>query len=428
MIICGICLGMTTLVWITAKKRLSKEQKQILGVLMISATVGILYGIGNMGESVLKEGHYLERRENGEGSYEQTLELEIEGYEESLEYEVVVPEQHLSQPEQEEYLAAAVEEMQRDFPGENESVNCIRERVSIRDTYQNGKVSASWMFDEYKIVNYNGEVIAKELPEDGQLVRAAVVLSCEDTERTEEFYFRVFPIVRNEEEEIVWQIGQKLEGQESEAAKTYLELPGVIDGHQLNWKAETDRTPEKLLFFGIVLASFLPLLKQSRQREEEKKRVRLLELEYPDMVSKIALLLGAGMTLQGAIRKLALNYSEKKEQHLVEEQPAYEELLVICREIENGMGEGAAYERLGNRCERAEYRKLGNLLAQNLRKGSNGIMALLEEEAERAFEERKGVARRYGEEAGTKLLFPMLLMLGLVMVVLLVPAVLAFQL
>lgn len=35
--------------------------------------------------------------------------------------------------------------------------------------------------------------------------------------------------------------------------------------------------------------------------------------------------------------------------------------------------------------------------------------------------------KRYGEEAGTKLLFPMMLMLGIVMVILLVPAMLAFQ-
>ena len=52
---------------------------------------------------------------------------------------------------------------------------------------------------------------------------------------------------------------------------------------------------------------------------------------------------------------------------------------------------------------------------------------LLEQEAQNAFEERKHAAKRYGEEAGTKLLFPMMLMLGIVMVILLVPAVLAFQ-
>lgn len=60
-------------------------------------------------------------------------------------------------------------------------------------------------------------------------------------------------------------------------------------------------------------------------------------------------------------------------------------------------------------------------------KGTRGITVLLEQEAQNAFEERKHAAKRYGEEAGTKLLFPMMLMLGIVMVILLVPAVLAFQ-
>lgn len=428
MVICGICLGLTVVLWITGKKRLSKEHKQMLGILMVSAAVGLLYGAGNSDESVLTEGHILERRENGEGSYEQTLELEIEGYENSMKYDVEVPEQHLSEQEEKHYLEEAVEELQCDFPGENESVNCIREKVSVRDTYQNGKVSASWGFDDYKTVNLEGVVVAEELPEDGKLVKATVVLNCEDTERTEEFYFRVFPVERNATEEILWQIGKVIEAQDKEEENNFIELPQVIEEHQLIWKEQPDKTPEKLLFFGVVLAAFVPLLEQSRRREAEKKRQRLLELEYPDVVSKIALLLGAGMTLQGAIRKIALNYGEKRGQHVVEELPAYEELLITCREIENGTGEGTAYERLGKRCERADYRKLGNMLAQNLRKGSNGIMALLEEEAERAFEERKDAARRYGEEAGTKLLFPMMLMLGLVMVVLLVPAVLTFQL
>ena len=152
-----------------------------------------------------------------------------------------------------------------------------------------------------------------------------------------------------------------------------------------------------------------------------------MELEYPELVSKIALLLGAGMTLQGALRKIAQTYGTKKKSGKEQELPAYEELLVLCREMENGMGEAAAYQRLGERCKNAEYRRLGTMLAQNLKMGSYGLVALLEQEAERAFEVRKASAKRYGEEAGTKLLFPMMLMLGLVIVVLMVPAVMAFQ-
>ena len=92
------------------------------------------------------------------------------------------------------------------------------------------------------------------------------------------------------------------------------------------------------------------------------------------------------------------------------------------------MGEERAYERFGEGCGGYRYRKFGNLLAQNLRKGSRGLTNLLEQEAEEAFEERKSMARKLGEEAGTKMLFPMILMLGAVMLILAFPAMHSIEL
>ncbi len=43
-----------------------------------------------------------------------------------------------------------------------------------------------------------------------------------------------------------------------------------------------------------------------------------------------------------------------------------------------------------------------------------------------AFEQRKNMAKRLGEEAGTKLLFPLFLMLGVVMAMIVLPAFLSF--
>ena len=46
---------------------------------------------------------------------------------------------------------------------------------------------------------------------------------------------------------------------------------------------------------------------------------------------------------------------------------------------------------------------------------------------EEAFEQRKHQARRLGEEASTKLLLPLFLMLGVVMIMVAVPAMLEFM-
>ena len=49
------------------------------------------------------------------------------------------------------------------------------------------------------------------------------------------------------------------------------------------------------------------------------------------------------------------------------------------------------------------------------------------QEAEEAFEERKSMARKLGEEAGTKMLFPMMMMFGIIIVIIMIPAFLSLQ-
>ena len=67
------------------------------------------------------------------------------------------------------------------------------------------------------------------------------------------------------------------------------------------------------------------------------------------------------------------------------------------------------------------------MIIQNLRKGSSGLTQALEKEVAEAFALRKNNAKKAGEEAGTKILLPMMLMLMVVMVIILVPAFLTFQ-
>src|SRR5699024_5767251 len=101
---------------------------------------------------------------------------------------------------------------------------------------------------------------------------------------------------------------------------------------------------------------------------------------------------------------------------------AYEEMVSTMNQIRGGIPEGEAYEDYGTRCNVSAYRKFGTLLSQNLRKGSKGLTDLLGREAEEAFEERKNLAKKLGEEAGTKLVIPLFLMLIIVFAIVIVPA------
>ena len=60
------------------------------------------------------------------------------------------------------------------------------------------------------------------------------------------------------------------------------------------------------------------------------------------------------------------------------------------------------------------YRSLAVLLTQNLKKGSKGLLELLKQESQEAFEERRRQAKTTGEKASTKLLLPMGMMLAVI--------------
>ena len=106
--------------------------------------------------------------------------------------------------------------------------------------------------------------------------------------------------------------------------------------------------------------------------------------------------------------------------------PVYEEMLYASREIEGGVSEAAAFENFGKRVGQKHYVKLTALLTQSLQKGNTQLFNTLRQEVTALSEERSAASRRKGEEASTRLLFPMMLMLAMTMVLIMYPAFLAF--
>ncbi|MBP5282612.1 MAG: type II secretion system F family protein [Lachnospiraceae bacterium] len=141
--------------------------------------------------------------------------------------------------------------------------------------------------------------------------------------------------------------------------------------------------------------------------DQVKKRRDLLRLSYPDLVQELALYLVAGMTIRSAFGRLGKT----------NEYAAY-----ACREMQSGQSEALAYENFGKRAGPREYVKLSTLLCQNLKKGNSALMARLEEEAILATESRIQSGRKLGEEAETKLLIPMVMLLAVTMLMIMVPA------
>ena len=133
------------------------------------------------------------------------------------------------------------------------------------------------------------------------------------------------------------------------------------------------------------------------------------------------------MSMSNIFYRLGEDYQRNREKG-GEKRYVYEEILLVCRELDNGISETAAYTNFGKRCRSGHYSKLSTLLISNLKKGNGELLKALQEEADRSFEQRRSIARQMGEEAGTKLLLPMMIMLGVTLVIIMIPAYFSFSL
>ncbi len=339
---------------------------------------------------------------------------------------ISVPEQRLTESEREAIFEQAEQEIRESFPGENASVDRIISPVVMKKSLSDGLVSAEWLFDNYDVMNPDGTILTEELSPQGELITATVTLSYDEYERIYEFPFCVYPKEPTERERVYQELSAYFQEEGEKEGEEALSLPSMAAGKALFWKDRKKRTGLLFIALGGIAAVLVEASSRQKETEKKKERERMLMCDYPELVNKLSLLLGAGMTVSSAWERIIGLYEKQRKEGVLKERPTYEEMKVTYREIKDGVGERSAYERFGERCALRPYRKLSSLIVQNLRKGSKGLTALMEAEADEAFELRKNLAKKLGEEAGTKLLAPMLLMLGIVMAIIMVPAFLSF--
>lgn len=281
-----------------------------------------------------------------------------------------------------------------------------------------------WYIENYELITSDGKVNNEELDEKTDTWVTAIILY-DDIEVEYKIDLTVLPKVFTKEELAYKKLMEKVnEIDERTASEDLIELPNLIEGIEVLWEEKKESQGLSILLMGIVLAIITFLIYDKDLYDKVKERNRQMLLDYPEIINKLTLLLGAGMPLKNAWYKIVADYKEKN----MEKRYAYEEMIITGNEMMLGMSEVSAYEGFGRRVKLLPYLRLSSLIGQNVKKGSSDLLRILEVEAIESFEERKELAKRIGEEAGTKLLFPMMLMLLIVIVIVIVPAFLSFQL
>lgn len=381
--------------------------------------LGTLFGAAakyNSQSKVLLDGEgRIARGDYREGSVRvQLLEEDPEGGRDSFQIEVAPLA--LTEEETRELFEEFWTLLPEYILGENEALDRISADLVLEESYGGYPFCLEWESRSPAVVGSTGRVYPCGDPVSVEL---AVRMTCGEIVREETLLLRVVPeALTAREQEHADMERLLLQSEYDSRSESAWSLPREWQGKEMSWRQKVDDYSVALWILTIVTAvSVYAMADQDlhRQQEQRKKQMRR---DYPDIVHKLALYIGAGMTIRSAFQKIAGDGGQKEE----EAGPAYREMLYACRELHSGVSEAAAYEHFGKRTKLQEYIRLSTLLTQNLKKGNSALLERLREEADRAGEERLQSCKRLGEEAGTKLLVPMVLMLLVVMVMIMIPA------
>lgn len=194
------------------------------------------------------------------------------------------------------------------------------------------------------------------------------------------------------------------------------------------------------LFIGLVAASFIGSVSESGlgylpvllvagillffltdKNLEDKANRRKLQfmMDFPVFISKLTLLMNAGMHLRQALERI--------EKDSLKKSPIYVELGTVLEDIETGIGENQAWQEFSERCKVKEISSFASMMMQSTKIGGNQLVEELKRMTHETWEMRKYAAKLMSETASAKTIFPLMLMFLAILIIVIAPAIMQFS-
>lgn len=384
-----------------------------IGINMIYAKTWI-----DQRSSILQNGYIITRPDYGHDDAQVAFSVISQEKQTDLTYDVL--SKKWSQKEIEKQMKDFEDHLQLYLLGDNSSFDTIQSNLRLSSHYGDFAFLVDWESDRYDLVDSDGTVRNESL-NSPQTVTLQATMTYEEIEKIIQFGVVVKPKPKDkQEQEKELFLNEIQKEDEKQKEDTYFVLPKKIKGKDVSYQIKED-TDSGLYVIGLFGIAIVLLWAKDRDLSEKvKKREQQLVLIYSEFISQFTLYVNAGLSIRNTFIKLS-------EEGSLGEYLS-QELKLLVRDLGNGVLEQDAIDAFGKRCKVSTYMKFSALLIQNRKKGNDELLQELKQEASEAFLKRKNDARKLGEEASTKLLLPMMGMLLVVMIVIVLPAFLSFQL
>ena len=170
-----------------------------------------------------------------------------------------------------------------------------------------------------------------------------------------------------------------------------------------------------MLIVGLAFAGILLWVTFNSVTQKINERHSAIALDLPELTNQILILSGAGLTIKGALKKIA--------DEMPATGPLYTALKTAVEKMNLGKTDEEALDEMTLTCNTPEVRRFVSVILMNIDRGGSEVLIALNEIGKELWDARRAAAQRIAEETSTKLLFPMMLMLFAVILLVAAPAV-----
>lgn len=393
-----------------AEEYVVKNAATILIVMLISSLVSLVTCIvGHQTEDCTS--NIIEREDYFGDVTKQDIYLTVDGQTSVYELEVQ-PTEYTEQ----EFFDQAQEVnawLSTAILGNNISAECITDDLHLPDRDKTNCFEIQWQSQNPDLITSYGKIEWDLLTEDVVVVMVATVSYLD---YSVEFEYPVYiRLYSSEEEKRLSSVQALIKSLELDnRTNSFFVLPDKSQDVEISLGHNKDNPALKWVLLGGILCVVIVIMQRYQLEESIKKRDKELNAMYSGFVSRICVLLGTGLTLRGCMDQIAYE--------LRGPSTLKQELLYMVHELKMGKDETATYTAFASRIGIPIYARLMNHITQNLRVGTQNLIHVLDEEVGISLEMRNEYMKKRGEEVSTKLLFPMMVLLLVVMFIVMFPA------
>ena len=402
------------------KEDISEERSlyvaQKISVVILVLFCGLVFGLGTSitGPKTLQEIKKLKRKDNSS-----TYNFVAKSKKETKDISVEVAGKKRTKKETYEAIEKGKKLLVKKMLANNKSVNKVNSHVNFVNSIGKENIKVSWGIENSDLIGYDGE-IGKGVPRKGSLVKLTAIMELDKTTVNYQFYIKVFP--EKKSSNLQGYIQKHVD--ENSVTEKEVELPKKIGGKVYKYFIKNANYAVWIFPLALTIAIVLFVLKDKDLDKEVKERQNQMLRDYPNIVSKLLIYFGAGLSIKSAFERIVYEYNKQKK----DIRFAYEEMDIAITKMKSGVSETTAIAEYGDRCGIHCYIKLANIIEQNLRRGSKDMVYALKSEVNSAVNTRKNSILKEGSEISTKLLGPMVVMLIISIAIIMVPAFLSINL